>query len=670
MTKKILVIIILIGLVFSVMAINRRVQVEDDIRELELILDYPGLQQLALNAGRPEEDILKALSEAGLTSLAVYPLTMEELIDGDLINVLQGQEIIEAYSVSGRVNPPYDRWVGLGLDNGDYVFFSSRRGLIDWLAGTFQSRGFGIQRRIEDGNYYLWLPDGHFSLTYPLGFSPEQIELALEANLKLVPRFTDYPGFSPEVLESWIAELPDGSWDLVVFAGNNIPGYPSEHPAQLVERLEGKVIGYIEPFIGYQEGSKELVAAADFAAVRVHSIQQEEMDKYALEKVVDRYVRAVQERNVTALYLKPFLSLEGKPYNDLLKLNQQFISELAGRFSRMGYEIGQVRPFPAAGSSLWEVAVFMFAVVAAGLLLIKQFFCLRPLLNVLLGGIIAAGFIFLLLKGYVLLSREVIALGAAVIFPSLAGISIVDRLSLGIGSRSGNARHYGVAIWFQPVILVVASLISLLGGLFVGTLLFQTRYLLKVSQFRGVKLSFLLPLLIVSAYLVVSWYREKEFDNWGDLLQGLWSEPICWKHLIIMGLLGLLGLAYIGRTGNFPLLPVPPWELWVRRILEDLFIVRPRFKEFLVGYPAFFLLLLFYRYRYKTWNWLLLLLVMVGQINIVNTFSHLHTPVLISFWRTILGLGLGLILGYLLFSFYSILAWLYRRLTTNWQGSS
>jgi hypothetical protein len=31
----------------------------------------------------------------------------------------------------------------------------------------------------------------------------------------------------------------------------------------------------------------------------------------------------------------------------------------------------------------------------------------------------------------------------------------------------------------------------------------------------------------------------------------------------------------------------------------------------------------------------------VGQVSILNTFCHIHTPLLISFWRNVLGLVLG-----------------------------
>ncbi|MEM2936578.1 MAG: DUF5693 family protein, partial [Candidatus Bathyarchaeia archaeon] len=46
---------------------------------------------------------------------------------------------------------------------------------------------------------------------------------------------------------------------------------------------------------------------------------------------------------------------------------------------------------------------------------------------------------------------------------------------------------------------------------------------------------------------------------------------------------------------------------------------------------------------------LVALLATVGQVSIVNTFAHLHTPIEVSVKRVLLGIFLGLVLGGILF---------------------
>jgi NhaP-type Na+/H+ or K+/H+ antiporter len=53
-------------------------------------------------------------------------------------------------------------------------------------------------------------------------------------------------------------------------------------------------------------------------------------------------------------------------------------------------------------------------------------------------------------------------------------------------------------------------------------------------------------------------------------------------------------------------------------------------------------------------GWLLALGIGVGVGDIIDTFSHLHTPIEISVWRVVNGLVVGAIIG-------AIFVWIYRR---------
>jgi hypothetical protein len=93
----------------------------------------------------------------------------------------------------------------------------------------------------------------------------------------------------------------------------------------------------------------------------------------------------------------------------------------------------------------------------------------------------------------------------------------------------------------------------------------------------------------------------------------------------------------------------------LRHVLESVLSVRPRFKEFLVGYPAMMLVPALVPAHRRAVGWLLALGAGVGIGDIVDTFSHLHTPLLVSALRVFNGLWIGVVIG-------TILIWLYRRL--------
>jgi hypothetical protein len=96
------------------------------------------------------------------------------------------------------------------------------------------------------------------------------------------------------------------------------------------------------------------------------------------------------------------------------------------------------------------------------------------------------------------------------------------------------------------------------------------------------------------------------------------------------------------RTGNESPVNTSPLEASVRQLLNDILGVRPRTKEFLIGHPLM-LVLLYYGYKLELFP--LLMIGAIGQVSIINTFAHLHTPITVSLLRTAHGVWIGIIIG-------------------------
>ena len=62
-------------------------------------------------------------------------------------------------------------------------------------------------------------------------------------------------------------------------------------------------------------------------------------------------------------------------------------------------------------------------------------------------------------------------------------------------------------------------------------------------------------------------------------------------------------LMYIFRSGNY--FQLSQFEASIRLFLEDVFLIRPRFKEFLIGYPALLFGFWFADQRFKDMLWFL-----------------------------------------------------------------
>ena len=95
-------------------------------------------------------------------------------------------------------------------------------------------------------------------------------------------------------------------------------------------------------------------------------------------------------------------------------------------------------------------------------------------------------------------------------------------------------------------------------------------------------------------------------------------------------------------------------ETNLRQMMDNLLGVRPRTKEFLVGHPLM-LVLLYYGYRLEIKRSVLLLFGLIGQVSLVNTYAHIHTPLLVSVTRSVHGLWIGIILGVIIILLLNLL---------------
>jgi hypothetical protein len=119
---------------------------------------------------------------------------------------------------------------------------------------------------------------------------------------------------------------------------------------------------------------------------------------------------------------------------------------------------------------------------------------------------------------------------------------------------------------------------------------------------------------------------------------------------LALALIALVALAMIvARTGNEPGVGVSGVELKFRSLLDRFLPARPRTKEFLLGHPALVLGLAFWLRGRRRWALPLLVIGVVGQVSLLNTFCHIHTPLMLSVVREVTGLIAGAAIGLALF---------------------
>jgi hypothetical protein len=322
------------------------------------------------------------------------------------------------------------------------------------------------------------------------------------------------------------------------------------------------------------------------------------------------------------------------------------VKAIAGELRANGFRLGRATPIPPyRGNNRLLVGIAALAVPSIFVLLLDAFGWYRRnlaaaayLLTALLylGGVLAHRDIF---------ARSVIALVGALLFATAAMLSLVPAWN------ETPARQPGTQFLRSLGWTLAATGIALLGALVVVGVMSAPLAMEEIDRFRGVRVILALPPLIaLTLYLF-----DRRFGSGVQRPRDVFLSPVLAYQLLAGLIIIAAGALMLVRSGNESDVSPSSFELALRHALTAILTVRPRFKEFLIGFPCMMLLpALFARHR-RAIGWLLALGIGVGVGDVIDTFSHLHTPLEISVLRVVYGLVIGALIG-------AILIWIYRRI--------
>ncbi len=631
---------ILVGLLASLAVAWERHGLEASYRTVELVLDSESWQLLARREGLDEEGFWQTLRGAGATSVAVYEQTLRRLGDAGLIAVLDGAEL-RAQARTGRLSPALFALTHRpGLLRSVYVLPAQPE------VAALVEQGFRtalgahrIRRVLQDPLVYEvrgWRKDLE---EVGLGFLPSEVQRWERRGFRVVLRLRNVRTLDAERLWARIQAYGAlGRGRTVVFEGTEVLGYERLIPqAAAALREIGGIYGRVEVLAAARQlrGEEALAVRMIPRVIRVFSIGQDELNRMELGSAQDRFLRAARERNLRILYVRPFHSVPGGV--DPVAHNVHYLRSLVAGLRASGFQLGPAAPLPVLRLPRPVLPAVVLGVVAAGVLLVALLArgVLSPLGAVVMVGGAWGGFLVLGVASE-LWMRKLAALLGAVVIPPLA-------IHAGL-PRSGPRTPSGGRVLVEAIgRLWLVSLGSVAGGLLVAALLTNWQFMLAFDRFFGVKIATALPLVLVALLGLADEQETSEVPPWRRLWRVL-DRPLSLRTALVLVVLGTAGLVLLLRTGNVDL-PMPRIEERMRTALEDLLGARPRTKEYLVGHPALLLGLGASLLGMRRWAWPLLVVGTIGQAGLVNSFAHLHTPVLYTLWRTANGLVLGTLIG-------------------------
>jgi hypothetical protein len=347
---------------------------------------------------------------------------------------------------------------------------------------------------------------------------------------------------------------------------------------------------------------------------------------------------------VRAIYLRPFAhQWNGR---SIEATNVQLVREIADGIRAAHLRVGTATPFQRFLSSVPLTALASLAVPAIVLLLLAEFgiggtpwlvaFVVVDLLLVL-GGFAVH---------HDMAARKVLALIGGIAFP-VAGFAAIAPVF-----RAPRAATTGAAILDGVRVLAIALVVTLGGALIVVGLLSTPLTMLEVDRFTGVKLVLAVPPVVALLLYLFT-------PRWGARVPPgkIFGAPITLVQVIAAFVILGAGYVLVARSGNQSDIAPSSFELALRSHLTTLLQVRPRTKEFLIGWPALMLAPALLSIDRARWGWLFALAIGVGLADVVDTFSHLHTALGASLERVVNGAVIGAIVG-------AIVVALYRRFRT------
>lgn len=655
--NRVLIAFIAVGLVAALFINWQRYNIERANTQVELVSDYEQVVEMSRIDGIPLQSVFRQLKAAGLTSLTVFETNLEKLAANGVVTAVSTSNILHSY-YAGTLS---DWWWRNEVESGrlaaGQVYVLARE------ADRFGEVFSDLERRVgkhrvkqyQEGNRWFIIVDAPFEslITWNLGLPVYEMQTAAANGFLVLARPTNYSKVKPDDVKSVFARIDQAGVAVsgLYFVGDEVLGFPDQLPLVALEmKKRGLTLGMLEDYTQLQfknqDGMFALAELYGYSVARLHQLLKVEQPKLSVTEAVHRQVLGSRERNIRIQYLKMYeRPLPGK---NLTETHVAYVSGIKQGLTDFGVPTGPATTFPSYSPDKLLLLLITLGTVAAGVLLLSIVIPVPRRVQYGMLAIFTLGLGAPLFFGPATLARQISAFGSSILFPVLAMTWQMDcwRNSAPRGGASlGRILHDGL------VGLVRTFLLALVGGLYLSAILSDTRFFLEMEIFRGVKLTFVLPLILVSIVYLTRFnlFPGVDADDsrhlWQKLLHVL-DYPAYIKTLLAFAAAGAVAYVFVGRSGHSAGLPVPDVEIKLRRFLEMAMYARPREKEFLIGHPAFLLAVMaLYRQWPRFFHFGFVIAATIAMGSLVETFAHMRTPVIMSLVRGVDGMIFGAVLG-------------------------
>ncbi len=632
-TNKVLVALVLLGLLLSGMLAGERLAVETRYKNIEVAIHYDALIEESRVSGIAYEELLLQYQKRGATSLFVK--------ESNLHSIANQVRYVSGTHLFWEGLPAQKEWSYIEVPQGDLATrLEYNLSLRDSVRDSFM-HGSMVYIGTELPLSYLYALNAAQMQALSgvgMGFPIEDLKKAEDMGYYVQLQIKDWVVEDQAILSRYFSQLDSlHQVSLVMFDSPDLFSTSKQNEPQVVlsyvaEELNKRnwSLGQIEFY--EQKGIQTLARLVEERGVRVHTIAQDELSTMSVTAAQERFWLAAKDRNMRSLFIRPY-QVSGA---DAPAFNLNYVGSISQGLTERGFTLGQSATLPNLYVSPSFTLLLSLSVLAAASLWLQGLgFHLLSWVVLVLGLL---GSALLLLLDQVLLLQKMLALGTACLFPLWALVHVCAKQEQHDAKKNW---------WISLQAFLLMTLFSLAGALLIVGLLRERAFMIGLELFSGVKLAHVVPL----AGVVLFYLYHQKWEELKLLWRSFLDRPLTMRIVMLTGIAVVILGIYLLRTGNAGMVP-SSWEMLLRNTLEHWTSARPRTKEFLIGHPML-LLGLYYGFQARTLP--LFVLGMIGQVSIINTFTHLHTPILISVMRVGYGLLLGIMIGLLMIWFSQLM---------------
>lgn len=675
--NRTLLIVICIGLFAALIIAGQRYFVESNNNQVDMVLDFQNAVELAERGGLELDDVLTQLKGVGITSLAVYDSKLEKLAAQGKVFALAGSDILSNYQSGTLSNELWRQTIEFDLvaPGRVYIIGGDLQSYQDTKEALFQRLGEQRVKVFAVGGIEVIEVKAQFGelMKMPLGMPRDEMDKARAAGFNIVARPMNFQKCTAANVQFFFDRIERYPISEIVFDGPEVLGASNflDLTAKEMSR-RNLTFGVIEHFTQlkfYPQLGMEYLAqkiGKDHVA-RLYVIPKDEQPKLAMSTAVNRWSTTDRERNIRINLLRIY----EKPEHEmtLLETNLKYFREVHAVLERDGFTFGKAGTFENYYPNVILRMLVVVGTVAAGVLylsLISRRLNRNVKLQLKIFAALALCAAIPILMGAGGKVRILAALMSANLFPALAIIWQLDLLrviqfKVRVQNRAARLKENLSTfqlVWTSAFALIITGVLSMTGAAYLSGALSDVSYFLEFEIFRGIKITFVLPLILVAVAFLQRFNVVDELRKTVPAAQQI--KELLDKSVSVKALLALMVVAgafvvLIARSGHTSGMPVSGVEIKIRAMLEQAFYARPRSKEIFFGHPAFMLAFAAFLKRFpKSICFALVMAATIGQSSMVETFAHMRTPIFMSFMRGIDGLIPGAIIGAVLIIFLQI----------------